>query len=198
MRLFITQYLILVVLLIVLANCRQRLSGDSRVIFDLEKLLDDQVSRLTKGNFEVHKKTIIDDSVESFYLAPDSLGWQKELSLFKTADIHKPGLRGFYRKDIYNEKDTRIEQYTLEDTSQSETLYLKINRDSVSEKILSIIAAQQTDNPIYRSRRDLYLYFIHPEQDQIQLDSFVVKGYQKMILQDTVRYFTAGKIVEPD
>jgi len=198
MRLFITQFLILVVLLIVLVNCRQRLSGDSRVIFDLEKLLDDQVSWLTKGNFEVYKKTIIDDSVESFYLEPDSLGWQKELSLFKTADIHKPGLRGFYRKDIYSEEGIRIEKYTLEDTSQFETLYLKINRDPVTEKIRSIVAAQQTDNPIYRSKRDLYLYFIYPEQNHIQLDSFVVKGYQKMILQDTVRYFTAGKIVEPD
>lgn len=197
MRLSGIQFLILV-WVILLGSCRQRFSSESLVTFNLEKLMDDQVSLLARGDFELHKKTIIDDSVESFYLMPDSLGWQKELSIFKTADIHKPGLRGFYRKNIVMENGIQIEMYALEDTSQSETLFLKIKRDQISELIQSIEAAQQTDNPIYRSKRDLYLYFINPGQDYIQLDSFVVKGYQKMILQDTVSYFTAGKIVEPD
>jgi hypothetical protein len=196
MKLFRAQFL-LILLILFLGNCRQRSAQDSRVFFDMDKLIDDQVKLLSKEDFELEKKIIIDDSVESFHLMPDSIGWQKELSIFKTADIHKPGLRGFYKKRISETNDAQIEDYILEDTAQSETLFLKIKRNKVDDQVQSIEASQRTNNPIYHSKRDLYLYFNHSGPGEFHLDSFAVKGFQKMVLQDTVSYFTAGKILEP-
>ena len=197
MKLPLAQFLILVLVLF-FANCRKQAIRDSRPVFNLENLIDDQVSLLTGGDFELNKKTNIDDSVESFFLRPDSLGWQKELSIFRTADIHKPGLREFYKISLSESDGSEIAEYSLTDTAQSETLFLKIKRNKASGQVQSIEAAQQTNNPIYHSKRDLYLFFINSGPDKIQLDSFVVKGFQKMILQDTVSYFTAGKTIEPD
>ena len=197
MNLPIAQFLILVMVLL-LVNCRQQAIRDSRPVFDLESLIDDQVCLLTGGDFELNKKTVINDSVESFSMMPDSLGWHKELSIFRTADIHKPGLREFYEITLSESDGSEFEEYSLTDRTQSETLFLKIKRNKASDLVQSIEAAQQTNNPIYHSKRDLYLYFIDSGQDTIQLDSFVVKGFQKMVLQDTVSYFTAGKIIEPD
>ncbi len=197
MKLFRAKLFILA-LVLMFAHCRQRTIRDSGVVFDLEKLIDDQVCLLTRGEFELEKKTSIKDSVESFSLLPDSLGWQKELSIFKTADIHKPGLREFYLKITTETQASKIESYSLQDTAQSETVLLNVIKGKESDLIQSIEAVQHTNNPIYHSKRDLYLYFKHPGPEKIQLDSFVVKGFQKMILQDTVSYFTAGKIKEPD
>lgn len=188
--------LLCLMLVFVLADCQQRTIRDSSDIFNLEGFIDDQANRLSRGDLELKKRTVIDDSVETLRLIPDSLGWQKELSIFKTADIHKPGLRDFYTKTITETGGSEIEGYAIKDTAQSETIFLKIKRDKNTDLIQSIEAAQRTNNPIYHSNRDLYLQFEHPDQNVIQLDSFAVRGFQKMILQDTVHYFTAGKIIE--
>jgi hypothetical protein len=185
-------------LVLFLAECHQRTIQDSREVFNLENFIDNQVSLLSEDGLELIKQVIINDSLESLRLIPDSLAWEKELSIFKTADIHKPGLRDFYTKTITDTNGSEVEEYTLKDTAKSETLFLKIKRDRNSDLIQSIEAAQQANNPIYRSRRHLYLQFEHKDHDKIRLDSFGVRGFQKMILEDTLSYFTAGKIIRPD
>ena len=182
-------------LFILLNSCLQRRQKDPRVIFDLGGFIDNQVELLSRQDPGLMKQTGMTGNTEMLMLDHDSLGWQKELSIFKTADIHKPGLRDYFEKVIKDSGTDSIEEYVLKDTSKSETLFLRIIRKTGSDLVSEIEAVQHTDNPIYYSRRDLYLRFQPVDHEQVRLDSFGVRGYQKMILQDSVIYFTAGKII---
>jgi hypothetical protein len=190
--------LFIILLIGVSTACQRRITRDSIEFFDLGSFIDRQVDLLTEGSFELKKKTLIGDSMEILVLLPDSLGWDKELSIFKTADIHKPGLRELYEKTIRETDSFKIENYALSDTTESETIQLSIRKDKRTEHIRSIDAVQHTTNPIYNSRRNLHMMFRSGKEGKILLDSFTVRGFQKMILQDSVTYFTAGKIKLPE
>jgi len=186
--------LILSLIILLSSGCRREINTDQRNFFDLEGFIDSQVLLLSEGNYELTKKTRIGDNMENLVLQPDSSGWQKELSIFKTADIDKPGLQEYYDKILLDSGNIEVENYTLNDSSVSETVFLRIERDKMSNRIRTIKAAQQSTNPIYYSKRKLFLLFYPINEGKIRLDSFAVKGFQKMVLQDSITYFTAGKI----
>jgi hypothetical protein len=181
-----------------LNSCLQRNQNDPGTIFDLEGFINSQVESLARENPELKKNSRIGSESETLTIVLDSLGWQKELSIFKTADIHKPGLRDLYERNLKESGTESIEEYVLQDTSKSEILFLRIIKEKGSGLISLIEAGQQTDNPIYNSSRYLYLQFLPDDQEQVRLDSFGIRGFQKMILQDSVIYFTSGKIIRPD
>jgi hypothetical protein len=194
---FQKKLLYLSLLFFLLNSCLERGQKDPRVIFDLEGFIDGQVEWLSSQDPGLEKHTGMAGDSEMLVLDHDSLGWQKELSIFKTADIHKPGLRDYYEKVRKDSGTESIDEYVLKDTSKSETLFLRIIREKGSDLVREIEAGQHSDNPIYNSRRDLYLRFLPVDQEQVRLDSFGIRGYQKMILQDSIFYFTSGKIITP-
>ncbi len=188
-------FVLVFAIIVSITGCRLDLKKDKNKILDLEDLLDAQVRLLSTKDLKLKKETIIGDSIENFIISPDSAGWARELSIFKTADINKPGLLEFYDKKVVEIGNTEKEEYVLLDSNQSETMYLQINKNNESGVISSIEALQHIKNPIYQSRRKLVLIFSLQINDAIHLDSFAIEGYQKMILQDSIIYFTAGKIL---
>ncbi len=187
---------ILIILLGILQfSCERRTIREQADIFDLEKFIDEQIEELAEGKYELQKLTVIDDSVERATVTHDSAGWTKELSIFKTADIHKPGLRDYYERSVISRNGNRIEKYTLRDTSESRTLYLTIIYREDSRAVSQVKAAQQTNNPIYQSKRDLFIGFKRLDDQGILMDTFSIKGFQKMVMQDSVNYFSAGKLI---
>jgi hypothetical protein len=175
--------------------CQPKSTSNQEKFFDLESFIDKLVGELSSDNYRLHKQTVIDDSVETVTIIPDSPGWHKELSIFKTADIHKPGLREYYEKSVLDTGNVIIENYRLREKAESETLFLQIERIKKTMGIRLIKASQRTNNPIYYSRRKLYMEFHFTDDDGMLLDSFAVQGFQKMVLQDSVKYFTSGKIL---
>ena len=95
------------------------------------------------------------------------------------------------------ETNGRMEElYALNDSGRSETTYLRILKNIGTLQIIRISAEQNVANPIYRSIRNMELYFRGSERNGILLDSFSIIGYQKMISQDSVLYSTSGKITK--
>ncbi|MBR9997915.1 MAG: hypothetical protein KFF73_03040 [Cyclobacteriaceae bacterium] len=194
---FRKKLLFLLWLILFLNACHQGEDSHPESVFDLEGFINSQVVSLSMSEHQLKKRTGIGSNAEILMLVPDSTGWQKELSIFKTAAIHKPGLRDFYSKNVIDSGENEIEEYFLKDTSQSETIFLRVVKEKKSSLVRLIEAGQHTDNPIYNSGRDLFLKFLPVDKDNVLLDSFAVSGYQKMVLQDSVIYFTGGKIIMP-
>jgi len=182
-------------LIIYFTGCHRELEKNKSEIFSLESLLDSQIKLLSINKLQLKKETHLGDNIENLIITPDSSAWAKELSIFRTADINKPGLKDFYDKDVVEIGNIEKEEYFLLDSNQSETIYLRIHKDNKSGIISSIEALQHIKNPIYQSQRKLVLNFKQNDDETIRLDSFAIKGYQKMILQDSVNYFTGGKIL---
>lgn len=162
--------------------------------FELEELIDEQIELLSKEEFVLHKTTVLNAKVEEVQLKPDSTSWRKELSIFKSADINKPGLIPFYTYTQLEINGLLEDQYVLNDSGRSETTYLRILKHRSTRQISRITAVQKVVNPIYESSRKMELYFKESEGAGILLDSFSINGYQKMVSQDSVVFFTSGKI----
>ncbi len=187
--------LFLFLFLFLVFACDRGRQRKEQEFFDLEQFLDGQIRTLSSIETELLKLTIVDDSTDHVILQHDSSGWAREMSVFRTADIHKPGLRNFYTKTLIDSGSWEIVKYELMDTTQSETLFLKIFSDKNSDSILKIEALQRTKNPIYNSKRKLFLTLAPLEDGRMRLDSFHVRGYQKMVMQDSIQYASSGKVL---
>jgi hypothetical protein len=183
-------------LLFFLTSCGNRTERQSDLkSFDLEGLVDSQVSFLVENEYQVIKKSSLGTSNDLVQYVPDSAGWVREMSIIRTVDISKPGLRSYYSLESYDSLDCTIEHYTLLDPGNSNTLYQKIYRDAASDQLLKIKALQNVSNPIYDSKRYLEITFQEVGNDTAIIDSIVVSGYQTMILSDTVIYQSISKIL---
>lgn len=163
--------------------------------FELVELIDRQVGLLSKEGKSLRKTIDLNGKLEEIQVSPDSSSWVKELSIYKSADINKPGLRPFYnytRKEINKSLE---ELYQLNDSGRCETTWLRIIKDINTKKITRISARQNVVNPIYVSMRYMDLFFSEFDESEILLDSFAISGYQKMMSQDTVLYSTSGKVM---
>ena len=178
--------------------CGSRRNNTTNEIFNLDQFITGQVEYLAKNQAELEKQSGFGDTEEIVTLRHDSAAWAKELSLFRTADIHKPGLRSFYEQEEYESGGDLVTEYELSDSTQSETINLRIIRSKETGNIVKIEALQHTRNPIYNSRRKLMMKFLPARDIEVRLDSFSVTGFQKMVIQDSVTYQSSGKILLTD
>jgi hypothetical protein len=182
--------------LFVITSCGNRAEHQSDLkSFDLVGLLDSQVIFLTNNKFQINKKSSLGTSNDLTQYVPDSAGWVREMSIIRTADIGKPGLRAYYRLESYDSLDNKIEYYNLLDSGNSNTIYQKIYRDAASDKLLKIKALQNVSNPIYDSKRYIEVTFKDTGGDMQIIDTILVRGYQTMILSDTTFYHSICKIL---
>lgn len=183
-------------LFFLLTSCGNRAERQSDLkSFDLVGLVESQVIFLTDNEYQLIKKSSLGPSDDLAEYVPDSAGWVREMSILRTADISKPGLRSYYALDSYDSLDYTIEHYNLLESGNSNTIYQKIYRDAASDQLLKIQALQNVSNPIYDSKRYLEITFQKVGKDTEIIDSIVVRGYQTMILSDTVIYESISKIL---
>lgn len=181
---------------LLVTSCGNRAERQSDLkSFDLVGLVDSQVIFLTDNEYQVIKNSSMGTSTDFAQFVPDSSGWVREMSIIRTADISKPGLRSYFALESYDSLDYNIEHYTLLDSGNSNTLYQKIYRDAASGRLLKIKALQNVSNPIYDSKRYMEITFQEVGKDTEIIDSILVRGYQTMILSDTVFYHSLSKIL---
>ena len=180
-----------------LSSCKKNIENRSfEHKFDLSDLVDSQVIYLSANHYGVRKISSLGDKKDTVENYPDSSGWAKELNILKTVDVSKPGLRPYYNFKSYQDASCQIESYNLTDTGRLNTIYQKIFRDKITKKLARIEAEQIIDNPIYHSSRYIEIIFKQDDADTPVIDSLKVKGYQKMIFQDTAFYNSIAKIIQ--
>jgi hypothetical protein len=165
-------------------------SVSENTYFDLDSLISSQILLLVDLDPEITKDASLGDQKEQAGMRLDSLGWEKELKVFRDANINKPAYRGLYQvskgiDDSYS--NLLYDSYLLKNEGH---LPVKDLRVFYLEEVLNVKKVEvelNENNELFESKRSLVLEF-EEIRDKPVLRSYVVKGEQKLTLNDQVNY----------
>lgn len=148
---------------------------------DFEELYNSQTPKLVGK--KLLKEVILDGNVESKTLDMDTSQWKKELAFLLEANPNQPGYVGAF--DV-TESERELEMVM----KNGESGILKnLSLTKPLDGIWSLFAVIHEDKDVYAHHREVSVSF----KDDL-LDAFEIKGYQKMIMKDTVWFEIKGKV----
>jgi len=177
-------YFLLLLLIVCFAACvpMSATNEADKKYFDLVQFVNTQINELNAQKPQIRKKVLLGGEIDE--IVSDTLNWEKELALFKEADINSPSLRDSY--DIEEDKARHSITYIAKE-SKLKVKEIKITFDkqsqvgSVSIKQIKIFFSE--DNRLYELQRDLVM-----ELKNNLLSAYSIKGFQKVILKDSLIY----------
>ena len=152
--------------------------------FSIPDFIDQQVEILAENHNRLLKTVSFGDTSETTSI--DSLSheqWEKELRIFKEHDINKPVLIDAYLAQEINRPGGHTISYKLIDSTDSSILDMEILYDS-EEQVSGWRSRFKEENLLYCNFRELML----STNEAGILESYLIKGYHKLIFKDTVHY----------
>ncbi len=156
--------------------------------FDVRGLLDGQVRQLTAGRPAVEKRVSLRGGAPET-VQVTQVKWADELQLFYQADINKAALRGAYALDSVRLPDGSLRRtYTLK-TGQENAPVRRLSVLSRGGRPEQLDATLRQDNVLFSAQKQLSLTLTNG-----RLRAYAVRGAQKLVLFDTLRYQTAARV----
>jgi len=168
----------------------------SKKYFDIDSLIDKQLVYLEKTGASLTKVASIDSVNDKANFKPDSAAWAKELEVFRHLDIiNKPIYVDAY--DITDgQKDVNSNLIVRSFTANKEipVKSLKLFYQGSPQRLRKLEATLNEQNSLYYTSRKLSLE-LEDVNEQLILSRYNVRGVQKMILRDSVRFSIASKVI---
>jgi hypothetical protein len=160
--------------------------------FDLESYLKNQADYLSEASVVVNKQLRLNGEQENQRL--QKVDWDKEFAFFKEADINKSAWRNSFSVDslVDSTAGKRSVVYTSIDESIN-VEWLKLNYDP-GKRLTSIEARVAGKNMLYSTGRYMFIDCFYDKSDSLRIKSYMLNGYQKLILQDSVNYNIKAEI----
>jgi hypothetical protein len=186
------------IFLIFLLSCREDTKKD-KPFFDVDSLLDQQIQHLNKSRAALDKLAYVDNQRDSSRMIPDSIGWVHEFEIFRQLDqINKPIFADTYEFSDGTE-DSRsnltLRRYTAKGEAPVRDLLLYY-QGSI-QHLKKMEGVMEESNTLYFSTRTLTI-----ELDEMNgrpaITAYTVRGTQKMIMSDSVRFSISSKVSYPD
>jgi hypothetical protein len=175
----------LLVLCVLLFDCGEyQPGGISTDFFPMDSLLTSQSSILIEQEARLIQVAHIDEEAESKEFLPDSMGWANAFRMFRDFDLNRPENIGAY---ILESNGNTI-KYLPKPDENVKVRELRIELDDLGQPEI-ITGALVEEKGIYTSERNVKIIF-----SEGVISSFLIEGYQRMILQDTSRFKVQGKI----
>jgi len=152
--------------------------------FDLPQLVEKQLSMLTASPAALRKKLEVNKKIEEIDLT--TVDWEQELKLFEEANINKPVLRGAYA--VTEEKIDGLEQTSYKSKEQDNKVQHLLVKKKAGQ-VVSVNVLWKDTNPIYVTQKQMTM-----ELEEGKLSSYQIKGYQKMVADDTL-FFKLDAVV---
>jgi hypothetical protein len=152
--------------------------------FSIPDFIDQQVEILAENQNQLLKTVSFGDTSETTSI--DSLSheqWKKELRIFKEHDINKPVLIDAYLAQETDILGGHTISYKLMDSTDSGILDMEIVYDS-AQQVSGWRSRFKEENLLYCNFRELML----STDGAGILESYLIKGYHKLIFKDTVHY----------
>ena len=163
-------------------------AGRTTAYFPVKAYLDAQAARLNQQHPAVTKRVQLHGEAPETTRVPQ-VDWTKELQIFYQADLNKPALRGAYAVDSNTTAaGAHLYTYTRKPGFANPVTVLRVEQDGSGVRAVSATLAQT--NPLFSSQKKMEL-----RAQNGTITSYQVKGVQKLILFDTVRYATAARVV---
>ena len=133
-------------------------------------------------------KTVTENGVNAETKKVTGMDWQQELETFRELDINKPAFRNAYTSTRQQNPATGITTLTYRKKPgfDGNVQYLVIATDA-SGQVVSIRGLQETRNALLLSRRELQLR-CHTKNGLNRVISYTIKGLQKPVIFETLRY----------
>ena len=162
--------------------------------YNIDSLVSSQQDLLVARHPLLNKKAYIDSDSSITDFKPGREQWTNELDIFKKIDINSPKLVGLYTTSTADDTHSNLKVRTLTTNDEdAEVKYLKLYYLDRLEKLKKIEALYIERNPIYASSREVTMVFDDFEGQGI-LKRYQVRGMQKTVLQDTVRFEISGQL----
>ena len=180
----------LLMLVMGLAACENpnQTSNASKTYFDLRGFMQTQITYLKKNNPKV-KKTILSQGkpITKEVAIKD---WEKELRMFVNADINKTALIGTYTI----KKAGNTVTYTSKE-SKNTVQSLTVEMDDSKKQAKSVIVVAGNENLLFSSGTQLKLYCNKTANNQYQITSYEIKGFQKIIMREKRPYEIKARVL---
>ena len=155
--------------------------------------MDEQIHWLSSISPSVSKTATINGKKEQRRIRPmDSVGWAKELTIFKSADINRSILSDSYSiaESIDSNATRVVYQSKYPASTEVEELVIELDKN---RKPVRIHARLDNSNELFNSAKIIELNFRDVEGRRL-ISSYHTEGWQKMISKDTASYVVRSEI----
>ena len=192
-RTFIFFAAIIVVSTFVFSGCES--STRTTKLFNIDSLVSEQVNLLSARKPTLRKEAVLGNSADHVEYVPDSVGWMKELDIFRQLDaINKSINKSKYLIDdgLYDPgSNLTVKAFTSLEPLPVRSMRIFYDTDiRVPRKIEAVF---NEENSLYESSKNLVLEFQQINNKNL-LTYYSLEGGQKMILSDSMAFSVKGKI----
>lgn len=156
--------------------------------FDLRGLLDAQIRQLSARRPGVLKAVSLRGGSSETVRVPQ-VKWADELQIFYQADINKAALRGAYRLDSATEAGGATRRTYTARPGHPNVSVTRLSVLSAGGQPQEIEAALRQDNTLFFGQKQLRMTL-----QKGQLTAYSVRGTQKLVLFDTLRFQTMARV----
>jgi hypothetical protein len=170
-----------------LIACQQdrQVKNQANAYYSIDSLIKAQVEALNNVKMMLEKTVEMDGQSEIQLISADSVNWLEELQLFISLDLNKPRYLGA----INVEKDQNGVSYTPRSGEKIPVQLLRIEMENEQLVWIKGIYLDDDAKSVYTTGRQFKLLFVNN-----LIKSYEIRGYQKMALNDTVRFRIQGTI----
>lgn len=153
-------------------------------------LLENKEAKLSKSGK-------IRDEPETIEIDPDSAFWSAQFEVFAKADLNKPVLLDAYditEAEASKTSNLLITSYIPRVADDVEVKRFEVHYLDNPENIRIIRIWESQENELYLVRRQLQMEFDNLN-GEIVLQTYQIRGFQKMQTRDTVFYDVEGRVL---
>ncbi|WP_188557134.1 hypothetical protein [Hymenobacter glacieicola] len=170
------------------ATVRPNPANRKPTYFNLLGFLEKQATLLNQRQPAVEKQVLLRDGQQETTRVTQ-LDWAKELQIFQQADINKPALRGLYQVDSATTAEGLTRRsYRRQPGTEHPVEQLTVLSEGAVVREMTATVAQ--DNPLVYSAKTMTL-----RCQNGQVASYQVRGVQKLVLFDSVRYSVQSRVL---
>jgi hypothetical protein len=171
---------------VLLFSCKTKETSDQNQLYNLKKLIEDQITVLQSSKMQVTRITLLNDERDTIFL--DSLDWEKELADLVNLDLNSSKYRDDY--EIYEGQQAGtnyISYYIAQERNFSgiQSLYVYYSEDPLKPDRIEL--QQSASNMVYDSFNDYTIEFqsIDGVHKIIRMN---LTGHQDLMLKAPVEY----------
>lgn len=184
-------------LLLAMPGCNRGNLKYDKPYFDFDSLVTAQIKLVGLSNDSINKIAIIDGKTDVSQFMTDTAALKNELEIFRQLDvINKPLFKDAYSFEG-DEKDAKsnlqVRTYRLKNSAKvkSAVPYVRFFFLQDFQHLKKIESLFTESNSLYSSHRNLSMEFDDIGKTN-KLKRFSISGFQKMILNDSVRFSIEG------
>jgi hypothetical protein len=184
---------------VLLFSCQQPDVKTAKSYYNFDSLITRQVVLLGKAGEKWKKISLLNGKSDSVSFQPDTTAWKNELDVFRQLDVINKGLyRGYYRivekKDTHSNLMVRSFQFRSDNPEKLESpvAYVDFYYFNRFEDLRKIKSAYKERNLLFSSGREFTMEFT--EGQKKNLVGYEIRGFQKMILADSVLMDVKGAV----